>query len=92
MLSGNIDSNVDPQSPPERIAMLWRLSWNGEHLSCAVYREGERLEMRLESATAVLFAEPFEVRPRMLARVQALRDSLKRRGWEDVPVGSRQPL
>jgi hypothetical protein len=52
-----------------------------------VYRDGERLEMRLESETRVLVTEPFELRPRMLARAKALRESLKRRGWEELPSG-----
>jgi len=29
--------------------------------------------------------EPFEMEPRALARTKALRDSLKRRGWRELP-------
>ena len=72
---------------PGRIATLWQLSWGDDLLSCAVYRDGDRLEMRLESQTRVLVTEPFELRPRMLARAKALRESLKRRGWEELPTG-----
>ena len=65
------------------VATLWRLRWKDDHLSCVVYRDGEGFEVRLESPTAIIFAEPFELQPRALARTQSLRDSLKRRGWEE---------
>jgi hypothetical protein len=65
------------------VATLWKLAFNGDRLSCAVYRAATGLEMRLETATQTILAEPFELRPRMLARMQALRRSLKRRGWEE---------
>ena len=65
------------------VATLWRLAWNDDRLSCAVYRAGGGLEMRLETGTHTILTEPFELRPRVLARMQALRRSLKRRGWED---------
>ena len=65
------------------MATLWRLAFDGDRLSCAVYRARTGLEMRLETATQTILTEPFELRPRMLARVQALRRSLKRRGWQD---------
>jgi hypothetical protein len=41
------------------------------------------MELRLESNTAVIFSEPFELRPRSLARLKTLRESLKRRGWRE---------
>lgn len=63
--------------------MLWQLAMNGDDLSCAVYRAGDRFELRLESSSTVILAEPFELLPRMMARTQALRASLKRRGWRD---------
>ena len=50
-------------------------------LSCIVYRDGDRFELRLESSNAVILTEPFELLPRMLARTEALRASLRRRGW-----------
>ena len=53
-------------------------------MSCAVYRADKGLEMRLETGKGTILAEPFEIRPRTLARVQALRNSLKRRGWQDL--------
>jgi hypothetical protein len=62
---------------------LWQLTWNDERLCCAVYRAGKGLELRLESATRVLLAEPFELRPRMVLRTEALKRSLKRRGWRE---------
>lgn len=67
--------------------MLWQLVWNEDRLSCAVYRAGAGLEMRLECGTRTLLTEPFELVPRMLARTQALRRSLKRRGWQEIPAG-----
>lgn len=65
------------------VATLWRLAWNDDRLSCAVYRRRDKLEMRLETGGRTILTEPFEIRPRMLARMQALRRSLKRRGWQD---------
>jgi len=52
-------------------------------LSCTVYRNTDGLQLRLESPTAIILSEPFELQPRVLARMQALRASLKRRGWRD---------
>jgi hypothetical protein len=67
------------------VATLWQLVWNEDLLSCAVYRAGKRgLEMRLEAGTRTLFCEPFELGPRMVARAQALRRSLMRRGWREL--------
>ena len=65
------------------VATLWQLAWNDDLLSCAVYKAGGGLEMRLESGRRTIFAEPFELGPRMVARTQALRRSLMRRGWKD---------
>ena len=71
--------------PTRRIplATLWKLTFNDDRLSCAVYRAGKGLEMRLETRRETILKEPFEIRPRMLARAQALRQSLKRRGWRE---------
>jgi hypothetical protein len=60
------------------------MTYKDDRLSCAVYKAAVGLEMRLETGTGTILAEPFEMRPRMLARLQALRRSLRRRGWEDV--------
>lgn len=65
------------------MATLWRLVFNGDSLSCAVYRAGGGLEMRLETPTRTVLAERCELRPKTLWRMQALRRSLKRRGWQD---------
>jgi hypothetical protein len=65
------------------IATLWELSWNDDRLTCAVYRQKDGLQLRVESPTATILSEPFDLQPRMLARSQALRNSLKRRGWHD---------
>lgn len=66
-----------------RVARLWDLAWNGDRLSCAVYRAGAGLEMRLETGAATILVEPFELRPKVLARMDALKRSLKRRGWQE---------
>ena len=66
------------------VATLWQLVWNDDLLSCAVYKAGRGLEMRPEAGTTILFAEPFELGPRMVSRAQALRQSLKRRGWQEL--------
>lgn len=65
------------------LATLWQLAYNDDRISCAVYRDGEKLEMRLETRSETILIEPFEIRPRVLSRVEALRRSLKRRGWAD---------
>jgi hypothetical protein len=72
---------------PRRIATLWELSLGADSVSCSVYRDGGRMELRLESAANVLVTEPFDLRPRMMARARALRESLKRRGWEEPASG-----
>lgn len=71
--------------PPRPVATLWQLTWNEDRLYCTVYQDQEGLLLRVESPTTVILTEPFEVQPRLLARTQALRRSLKRRGWRDAP-------
>jgi hypothetical protein len=71
------------------VATLWQLAWNDDRLFCTVYRDPRGLQLRVESASTVIVSERFELQPRMFARTQALRDSLKRRGWQDVPASSR---
>lgn len=69
----------------EPLATLWRLAWNGDRLACMVYRQSDgRLQLRVEVAEVIIVDERFELRPRMLARARALREALKRRGWEEV--------
>jgi hypothetical protein len=63
--------------------VLWELEWNENRLVCAVYRRAHGLQLRVESAKAVIVSEPFVIEPRALARAQALRDDLKRRGWTE---------
>ena len=73
-----------PDLPDARpVATLWQLAWNDDRLACTVYRDLDGLQLRLESATATILTEPFALQPRSLARMQALRDSLKRRGWQE---------
>jgi hypothetical protein len=66
------------------ISTLWNLTFNNQHLRCVVYRDVDGLELRLESPAGVILSEPFEMEPRAMARTRALRESLKRRGWEEV--------
>jgi hypothetical protein len=66
------------------MATLWRLARNDDEIRCAVYRHGAGLELRLESPHTVILTEPFEFQPRMIARTDALRASLARRGWHEV--------
>ena len=73
------------------ISTLWNLTFNNQHLRCVVYRNVNGLELRLESPAGVILSEPFEMEPRALARTRALRESLKRRGWEEVPVTVSPP-
>ena len=69
---------------PELVATLWQLAWIDDSvLACCVYRNGVDLQLRVESATALIVCEPFELQPRAVARAHALRASLKRRGWVD---------
>ena len=67
-----------------RVAVLWQLAWNENRLACAVYRDDSGLmQLRIESPSAVIVTERFELQPRALARAHALRESLKRRGWQE---------
>jgi hypothetical protein len=68
---------------PRPVATLWQLSLDQEQLSCTVYRSGARFQLRVESATAIILTEPFDLEPRVFARSEALRASLKRRGWQE---------
>jgi hypothetical protein len=70
-----------PKDTP--IAVLWDLEWNANRLACRIYRHGSEMQLRIESPTAIVITEPFEMRPRTLARVRALRDGLTRRGWRE---------
>jgi hypothetical protein len=74
------------------IAVLWEVEWNEHRLSCAVYRHGAGLQLRIESPTSIVTAEPFEMRPRALARAELLHRNLTRRGWRDaVRIGPDPP-
>ena len=69
---------------PRRLATLWNLAWNGDRLTCVIYRTETGMQLRVEAPDAVIVSEPFDLQPRALARVHALRTALKRRGWSDV--------
>jgi len=66
------------------VATLWQLGLAKDRLSCTIYRSDEGLQLRVETTTAVILTEPFDMQPRTMARTQALRASLKRRGWHEV--------
>jgi len=68
----------------ERVALLWQLAWNDDRLWCSVYRDQGQLHLSVESKTAVIVEERFDLEPRALARAQALRTALKRRGWKEA--------
>ena len=70
------------------VAVLWRLQLNDSRIACRIYRAGARLHLCVESATAVIVREPFELEPRAVARARMLRENLKRRGWVDEPASS----
>jgi len=72
-----------PNGDARPIATLWQLALNDDRLFCTIYRHDSGFQLRVESATAVILTEPFELQPRMFARTQALRASLKRRGWKE---------
>ena len=65
------------------VATLWQLTWNDDRLFCSIYRHENGFQLRVESATTVILSEPCDLQPRTLARTQALRASLKRRGWKE---------
>ena len=68
------------------VTVLWKLSWEQQTLSCVVYRTKIGLELRLESGTGVVLTEPYDIRPRLTARFNRLKATLKRHGWRDEPV------
>jgi hypothetical protein len=70
-------------APDGHISTLWNLTFNEQLLRCVVYRGVNGMELRLESLAGVILVEPFEMEPRALARTRALRESLKRRGWQE---------
>jgi hypothetical protein len=68
------------------VATLWQLQLAKDRVACTIYRNDDGLQLRLESTTAVIMSEPFDLQPRMMARTRALRESLKRRGWQELSV------
>ena len=79
------DNSLAVPIPREgRIATLWHLTWNDDRVKCVVYQSAEGMQLRLESAAGVLMTEPFDMQPRAFARTRALRESLKRRGWQEI--------
>jgi len=51
-----------------------------------VYRGDGGLQICVESPSGIIAPERFALRPRAVARVRALRDSLLRRGWRELPA------
>jgi hypothetical protein len=69
------------------IATRWQLAWTDDSvLACCVYRDGAGMQLRVQSPTAVIVSESFDLQPRAVARAHALRESLKRRGWVDREI------
>jgi hypothetical protein len=68
---------------PRPLATLWKLTWDTSFLACVVYRTADGLRLKIESSDAVILSEGFDLQPRELARARALRDALKRRGWQE---------
>jgi hypothetical protein len=66
------------------IAVLWDVERNDHRLACRIYRQGSGMQLRIESATAVLVAESFEMQPRAVARARTVHAGLMRRGWRDA--------
>jgi len=81
---------VNRNQDVHQVATLWQLAWDDDRLSCCVYRHRTGFQLRLESSSAVIVSEPFDLQPRALARTQALRNALKRRGWRECP--SAEPV
>jgi hypothetical protein len=77
---------VSKAGDPRQVATLWQLYLKNDRLACVVYREDAGLQLSVESPTAVIVCEPFDLQPRALARAKALRTSLLRRGWNDTPA------
>ena len=75
---------MDTSTTRRPLATLWQLSWQQERLACVVYRTTTGLQLQVESPGAVMITERFDLQPRALARAQALRQALKRRGWKDT--------
>lgn len=73
-------NNVDARA----VATLWQLAWNDDRLFCTIYRADQGFQLRVESPTAVILSEAFDLQPRSFARTKALRASLKRRGWQEL--------
>jgi hypothetical protein len=67
-----------------QVATLWTLVWNQDSLACVVYRTPDGFRLSVESRTAVIVTERFDLEPRALARAQALREALKRRAWREA--------
>ena len=72
-----------PNGNARPIATLWQLGLNDDRLFCNIYRHDDGFQLRVESANRVILTERVELQPRMFARTQALRASLKRRGWKE---------
>jgi hypothetical protein len=68
-------------APDTHVSTLWNLTFKEQRVRCVVYRRANGMELCLESPAGVILREPFEMAPRALARMRALRESLKRRGW-----------
>jgi hypothetical protein len=70
-----------------RVATLWDLTWDDDRLTCAIDASESGMKLTIWSNNAVIFTEPCDLQPRALARAQALRVALIRRGWREPGEG-----
>jgi hypothetical protein len=75
---------VPAPNPQRTVATLWRLACETGEVSCVVYRDDAGMELRVESPAGTILSEPFDLQPKAMARTQALRASLIRRGWREL--------
>ena len=47
-----------------RLATLWNLAWDRDRLACRVYRADGQMQLKIESADAVVITESFDLGPR----------------------------
>lgn len=69
---------------PHVVATLWKLIWNDNALVCRVCRVDQGFQLSVESPSAVILREPFDLEPRAVMRAQALGEALRRRGWAEA--------
>jgi hypothetical protein len=74
----------DTKAGEQVVATLWQLIWNDNALVCRVSRIAHGFRLSVESPSAVIVEERFDLEPRAVMRAHALGEALRRRGWSDV--------